>query len=115
MRGGAEFVLRASRTSPSPSASVDRAHLRPFRGRIGRATRNKSDDLVRLTGVKSLPSDDNQFFIHDADSDNLLVEVDADKVHCKAPSLGETVDRGNSSSLPQAQRFCKTVASTSLS
>ena len=28
-RGGAEFVSQGSRTSPSPSASVDLAHLRP--------------------------------------------------------------------------------------
>jgi tetratricopeptide (TPR) repeat protein len=33
-RGGADFVLRVSRTSPSPSASVDLAHLRPVRGRM---------------------------------------------------------------------------------
>jgi hypothetical protein len=43
-RGGADFLLRASRTSPSPSASVDLAHLRPVRGRIGRATRNISSE-----------------------------------------------------------------------
>ena len=38
------FVSRASRTSPSPSASVDLAHLRPLRGRIGCATRNTSSE-----------------------------------------------------------------------
>jgi hypothetical protein len=38
-RGGADFVLWASRTSPSPSASVDLAHLRPVHGRVGCATR----------------------------------------------------------------------------
>jgi hypothetical protein len=38
------FVSRASRTSPSPSASVDLAHLRPVRGRIGCATRNTSSE-----------------------------------------------------------------------
>ena len=43
-RGGADFVSRASRTSPSPSASVDLAHLRPVRGRIGRAARNTSSE-----------------------------------------------------------------------
>ena len=43
-RGGADFVSRASRTSPSPSASVDLAHLRPVRGRVGRATRNTSSE-----------------------------------------------------------------------
>jgi hypothetical protein len=43
-RGGADFVSRASRTSPSPSASVDLAHLRPVRGRGGRATRNTSSE-----------------------------------------------------------------------
>jgi hypothetical protein len=37
-------VSRASRTSPSPSASVDLAHLRPVRGRVGRATRNTSSE-----------------------------------------------------------------------
>jgi hypothetical protein len=31
---GADSVLWASRTSPSPSASVDLAHLRPVRGRM---------------------------------------------------------------------------------
>ena len=41
---GADFVIRASRTSPSPSASVDLAHLRPVCGRIGRATRNTSSE-----------------------------------------------------------------------
>src|SRR5208337_3268646 len=30
-RGGADFVSQGSRTSPSPSASVDLAHLRPVR------------------------------------------------------------------------------------
>ena len=34
-RGGADFVSQGSRTSPSPSASVDLAHLRPVRGRFG--------------------------------------------------------------------------------
>jgi hypothetical protein len=33
-RGGADFVFRVSRTSPSPSASVDLAHLRPVRGQL---------------------------------------------------------------------------------
>ena len=37
-------MSRASRTSPSPSASVDLAHLRPVRGRVGRATRNTSSE-----------------------------------------------------------------------
>jgi len=32
-RGGADFVWRVSCTSPSPSASVDLAHLRPGHGR----------------------------------------------------------------------------------
>ena len=41
---GADFVSRASRTSPSPSASVDLAHLRPACGRIGHATRNTSSE-----------------------------------------------------------------------
>jgi hypothetical protein len=41
---GADFVSRASRTSPWPSASVDLAHLRPVRGRIGCATRNTSSE-----------------------------------------------------------------------
>ena len=41
---GADSVPRASRTSPSPSASVDLAHLRPVRGRIGRATRSTSSE-----------------------------------------------------------------------
>jgi len=39
---GADSVSQASRTSPSPSASVDLAHLRPVRGRGGCATRNTS-------------------------------------------------------------------------
>src|SRR5271157_6124926 len=33
-RGGADFVSQGSCTSPSPSASVDLAHLRPVRGRF---------------------------------------------------------------------------------
>src|SRR5271166_848916 len=33
-RGGADFVSQGSRTSPSPSASVDLAHLRPVRRRF---------------------------------------------------------------------------------
>src|SRR6516165_11776924 len=33
-----------SRTSPSPSASVDLAHLRPVRRRVGYATRNTSSE-----------------------------------------------------------------------
>jgi len=37
-------VSRASRTSPSPSASVDLAHLRPVRRRVGCATRNTSSE-----------------------------------------------------------------------
>ena len=41
---GADFVSRASRTSPSPSASVDLAHLRPACGRFGHATRNTSSE-----------------------------------------------------------------------
>ena len=43
-RGGAEFVSQGSRTSPSPSASVDLAHLRPVRGRFRRAPRNTSSE-----------------------------------------------------------------------
>ena len=43
-RGGADFVSAGSRTSPSPSASVDLAHLRPVRGRIGCAPRNTSSE-----------------------------------------------------------------------
>jgi hypothetical protein len=41
---GAGFVWRASRTSPSPSASVDLAHLRPVRGRVGHAVRYTSSE-----------------------------------------------------------------------
>src|SRR5271157_3648142 len=33
-RGGADFVSQGSRTSPSPSAAVDLAHLRPVRRRF---------------------------------------------------------------------------------
>jgi len=43
-RGGADFVSQGSRTSPSPSASVDLAHLRPVRGRVGRAPRDTSSE-----------------------------------------------------------------------
>ncbi len=43
-RGGCGFCVTGSRTSPSPSASVDLAHLRPVRGRIGRATRGTSSE-----------------------------------------------------------------------
>ena len=43
-RGGADFCVAGSRTSPSPSASVDLAHLRPVRRRGGRATRNTSSE-----------------------------------------------------------------------
>ena len=41
---GADFVSRTSRTSPSPSASVDLADLRPVRGRGGRTARNTSSE-----------------------------------------------------------------------
>ena len=43
-RGGADFVSRGSRTSPSPSASVDLAHLRPVRGRFRCAPRGTSSE-----------------------------------------------------------------------
>src|SRR5271154_6745615 len=43
-RGGADFGPRASRTPPSPPASVDLADLNPVRGRVGRATRNTSSE-----------------------------------------------------------------------
>src|SRR5208337_2047446 len=39
--------------------------------------------------------------------DRLLVKVDADEVHCRAPGLGKRGHGQNSSSLPQDQRFCK--------
>jgi hypothetical protein len=35
------------------------------------------------------------------------VKVDADEVHCRAPCLGKQGNGENSSSLPQAQGFCK--------
>jgi hypothetical protein len=43
-RGGADFVKRGSRTSPSPSASVDLALLGPGHGRSVRATRYTSSE-----------------------------------------------------------------------
>ena len=43
-RGGADFVSQGSRTSPSPSASVDLAHLRPVRRRFRCAPRNTSSE-----------------------------------------------------------------------
>ena len=43
-RGGADFVERGSRTSPSPSASVDLAQLEPGHGRSVRATRYTSSE-----------------------------------------------------------------------
>ncbi len=43
-RGGADFVSQGSRTSPSPSASVDLAHLRPIRGRFRCAPRDTSSE-----------------------------------------------------------------------
>ena len=43
-RGGADLVSPGSRTSSSPSASVDRAHLRPVRGRFRYAPRNTSSE-----------------------------------------------------------------------
>src|SRR5262249_1232205 len=43
-RGGAEFASRGSRTSSSPSASVDLAHLRPLRGRLSCAPRKTSSE-----------------------------------------------------------------------
>jgi hypothetical protein len=56
-RGGADFVSRASRTSPSPSASVDLAHLRPVRRRVSYATRNTSSEPEAEGGLPpSLPA-----------------------------------------------------------
>ena len=72
-------------------------------------------DLRGLVTVQSLPRQDTQSCVHDADGDNLLVEVDADRVHRRAPSLGNKRNTLNTSSFPQPQRFCKTAASTSLS
>ena len=46
------------------------------------------DDLVGLVAGKGLPCKDGLFLIHDAHGDRLLVEVDADKVHCRAPKRG---------------------------
>jgi hypothetical protein len=43
-RGGADFVERGSRTSPSPSASVDLAQFGPGHGRSVRATRYTSSE-----------------------------------------------------------------------
>src|SRR5208337_2507826 len=43
-RGGADFVSQGSRTSSSPSASVDLAHLRPIRGRFRCASRDTSSE-----------------------------------------------------------------------
>src|SRR5208337_4082443 len=43
-RGGADFVSQGSRTSPSPSASVDLAHLRPVRRRFRCAPRDTSSE-----------------------------------------------------------------------
>jgi hypothetical protein len=41
---GADFAVRASRTSPSPSASVDLAHLRPRLRTNWSCTRNTSSE-----------------------------------------------------------------------
>jgi hypothetical protein len=51
---GADSVSQASRTSPSPSASVDLAHLGPVRGRIGCATCDTSPE-PEVEGERSLP------------------------------------------------------------
>jgi hypothetical protein len=46
------------------------------------------DDLIRLVTGKGLPCEDGLFLIHDAHGDRLLVEVDADKVHCRDSKTG---------------------------
>jgi hypothetical protein len=75
----------------------------------------KLDNLLGLFAAQSLLRQDAQFVAHHADRDNLLVEVNADRAHFRAPISGNKRKGVNDSSLPQPQRFCKTAASTSLS
>ena len=58
-RGGADFCVAGSRTSPSPSASVDLADLGPApRFRVARATRDTSSEPEAEGGTLSLTADD---------------------------------------------------------
>src|SRR5208337_223625 len=50
------------------------------------------ENLVGLRAGECLASQDLSLLVHDADVDRLLVKVDADEVHCRAPGLGK---RGN--------------------
>ena len=43
------------------------------------------DNLVGLSACECFPSQDFSPLVHDADGDRLLVKVDADEVHCRAP------------------------------
>ena len=65
------------------------------------------DDLVRLIAVWGLPCHDGQFLIPDADGDNLLVEVEADEVHCRTPSLGEREIRTTTQVFPRLKGSAK--------
>ena len=48
----------------------------------------KRDDLIRVVAMQSSPRNNLEFVADDTNCDNLLVEVDADRVHLRAPSLG---------------------------
>ena len=50
------------------------------------------ENLVGLRAGESFPSQHLSLLVHDANGDRLLVKVDADEVHCRAPGLGK---RGN--------------------
>src|SRR5262249_33823588 len=50
---------------------------------------DKFNDLVGFVAVQSLSSLNAKLIVHNAGRDNLLVEVDADRVHRRAPSLGK--------------------------
>src|SRR5208283_4144998 len=65
------------------------------------------ENLVGLRASECFPSQHLSLLVHDADGYRLLVKVDADEVHCRAPGLGKWGIGKNSSSLPQNQRFCK--------
>jgi len=52
-------------------------------------------DRFRLTALESPPSQDSEFFVHDADRDSLLVEVDADVLHDRVSRLGADGRIGN--------------------
>ena len=65
------------------------------------------ENLVGLRAGECLASQDLSLLVHDADGDRLLVKVDADEVHCRAPGLGKRGIGEERLKSPQVQRFCK--------